>query len=80
VGSKAWVSAYVAKSKQRVGVYLTFERGPIAERLFEALRAEKESIEAELGMTVRWEDEGGGQVLGLGAQDCSGCHRTGAPR
>jgi len=51
----------VAKSTKRVGVYLTFARGAIAERLFEGLKREKAAIESELGRDVLWQDEGDGK-------------------
>lgn len=62
-GSKGWVSAYVAKSSRRIGVYLTFERGTIAQRLFEGLKGEKNTIESELGVPVLWQDDGDGKYM-----------------
>jgi Domain of unknown function (DUF4268) len=57
--SHAWVSAYVAQSAHRIGVYLTFERGPIGDRLYAALESDKVSIERELGVDIAWMSEGG---------------------
>jgi hypothetical protein len=57
--SEAWISAYVARSAQRIGVYLTFQRGPIGDRLFAALESDKLSIEHELGIDVAWKSENG---------------------
>ena len=36
----------------------TFERGAIAERLFEGLKREKDAVESELRVPVLWRDEG----------------------
>ncbi len=49
---------YVAKSKARVGVYLTFERSPIAAKLYSGLLAQRSEIERVLGVEVSWEDDG----------------------
>lgn len=57
-GSEAWVSAYLALSNGRAGVYLTFSKGPIGDRLYAALRDDKEEIERALGVPVEWESDG----------------------
>ena len=57
-GSDSWVSAYVAPSVKRAGVYLTFTKGPIGNRLYAALRDDKEEIERALGIPVEWESDG----------------------
>jgi len=57
-GSSAWVSAYVAQSLQRVGVYLTFTKGPLADRLYSRLKDDREEIDAALGVPVDWESDG----------------------
>jgi hypothetical protein len=57
-GSEAWVSAYVAPSVNRAGVYLTFYKGPIGDRMYAALRQQKEEIERELGVPVEWTSDG----------------------
>lgn len=54
----AWVSAYVAQASQRAGVYLTFNRGPIGDRLYAALKEDDKSIEAALRGPVRWASDG----------------------
>lgn len=56
--SAAWVSAYVAQASQRAGVYLTFNRGPIGDRLYASLKEDDKSIEAALVGPVRWESDG----------------------
>jgi hypothetical protein len=62
-GSKSWISAYVAKSKSRVGVYLTFERGPVAETIYAALLGQRAEIEKVVGNELEWEDEGKGKYF-----------------
>ena len=57
-GSTAWVSAYVAPSVKRAGVYLTFTKGPIGDRLYAALKDDKVEIERALGIPVEWESDG----------------------
>jgi hypothetical protein len=57
-GSDAWVSAYLAPSVKRAGVYLTFSKGPIGDRLYAALRDDKAEIERALGIPVEWESDG----------------------
>jgi hypothetical protein len=56
-GSEAWVSAYVSPSVNRAGVYLTFSKGPIGDRLYAALKDDKEEIERALGIPVEWESD-----------------------
>ena len=57
-GSAAWVSGYVAPSVKRAGVYLTFSKGPIGDRLYAALRDDHDEIERALGIPVEWESDG----------------------
>jgi hypothetical protein len=57
-GADGWVSAYVAPSVNRAGVYLTFTKGPIGDRLYAALRNDKLEIERALGVPVEWESDG----------------------
>ena len=57
-GADGWVSAYVAPSVNRAGVYLTFTKGPIGDRLYAALRDDKDEIERALGIPVEWESDG----------------------
>ena len=59
--AKTWISAYVAKAKSRVGVYLTFERGPIAAKLYEGLLLQRSEIEKSLGTDADWQAEGDGK-------------------
>lgn len=55
---KTWISAYMAKAKSRVGVYLTFERGPLATKLYSELLAQRSEIDKALGVEVDWRSEG----------------------
>jgi hypothetical protein len=57
-GSKGWVSAYLAQSQGNAGVYLTFEKGPVGDRIYEALEADRENIDAALGCPVVWDSDG----------------------
>ncbi|PSB38162.1 DUF4268 domain-containing protein [Aphanothece minutissima] len=54
-GSLAWLSAYIAKSSRKAGVYLTFAKvfdyGP---EIYESLLADRQEIEAEMGVTLSW--------------------------
>jgi hypothetical protein len=56
--TQAWVSAFIAPSRHRAGVYLTFYKGPIGDRLYEALLSDKVGIERALDMPVQWESDG----------------------
>jgi hypothetical protein len=58
-GSKGWISAYVSQSANLFGVYLTFERGALADRMYEGLLAARPEIEKELGVPVSWEADNG---------------------
>ncbi|HKY92659.1 MAG TPA: DUF4268 domain-containing protein [Nevskiaceae bacterium] len=53
-GSSAWVTAYLSRQQREIGVFLTFTRGPNGDRLYQALEADRELIEADLGIPVEW--------------------------
>jgi hypothetical protein len=57
-GSNAWVSAYVAQSVGEIGVYLTFTKGPVADRLYSVLKDDREAIDRALAIPVQWESDG----------------------
>lgn len=57
-GSDAWVSAYLLGSANRAGVYLTFYKGPIGDRIYAALENDRDEIERSLGIPVRWDSDG----------------------
>lgn len=52
--SEAWVSAFFVQAQGRVGVYLTFAKGSLADRLWEGLLSEREEIEEEVGLPLKW--------------------------
>jgi hypothetical protein len=54
----AWVSAYLQQSGGKIGVYLTFMKGPIGDRLYKILEADKDSVDEALGVPVAWESDG----------------------
>jgi len=55
----AWISAYIAQSASKGGVYLTFarayERGPA---VYDLLESDREAIEREVGAKLSWERSG----------------------
>lgn len=58
-GGKAWISAYVAQSTGRGGVYLTFSKAyDRGTEVYEALEGDRETIERELGFKLSWENQG----------------------
>jgi hypothetical protein len=59
-GAAAWVSAYFSQSTKTVGVYLTFSRD-FSPSAWPELRSQKAEIEAEMELTLSWEDEGNGK-------------------
>lgn len=65
-GSKAWISAYIARSSNRGGVYLTFanayDRGPA---IYELLEGDREALERELGFRLSWERKGDKVYIGV---------------
>ncbi|MGC2033512.1 MAG: DUF4268 domain-containing protein [Steroidobacteraceae bacterium] len=62
-GTNGWVSAYISQSVGQRGVYLTFERGGSADRLYVALFAEKDAIDKELTIPVEWESNDGKYMI-----------------
>lgn len=60
-GGTAWVSAYFMQTKKRVGVYLTFQRGGVANVAWAALNAEKDSINDALGFEALWQEDSEGK-------------------
>jgi hypothetical protein len=65
-GNQTWLSAYFAQSKKQVGVYLRFIRdSAFGKAAYDALLAEKEQIEAELGFQPEWSDEDGKRGIAI---------------
>jgi hypothetical protein len=54
----AWVGAYLAQSESLIGVYLTFPKGAVGDRLYEGLQNDKEAVDKALGVPVSWESDG----------------------
>ncbi|MDZ4818324.1 MAG: DUF4268 domain-containing protein [Planctomycetota bacterium] len=71
-GSNGWVSAYLQQSKGRAGVYLTFGKGTIGDRLFSALAADRAEIDAALGVAVEWTSAEGGRGTVLASKSFPG--------
>jgi hypothetical protein len=57
-GSDAYVSAYLAQSANRAGVYLTFYPGAVGDRIYAALREQRQEIEDALGVPTEWQSDG----------------------
>jgi hypothetical protein len=66
-GGRCWVSAYVAKSLNSVGVYLSlpksFEKGP---EIYEYLKGQRDEIDAAVGEPLEWiEKQDGSRTITL---------------
>jgi hypothetical protein len=65
-GGHAWISAYIAQSTGRAGVYLTFAKAyKHGQQTYEMLEADREAIEREAGMRLRWEHSEDRVFLGV---------------
>ena len=65
-GGMAWISAFVAQSSGRGGVYLTFAKAyERAAEIAGLLEADRESIERELGSSLTWERLGEKVYIGV---------------
>ena len=53
-----WVSAFMARSEDRAGVYLALKKGAIGDRIYDALLRDRKAIDQELGGPTMWESEG----------------------
>ena len=57
--NNAWVSAYVAPSSKRGGVYLTFTKSfEKSQEIFNRLLLDREEIEKSIGVTLNWDNDG----------------------
>jgi Domain of unknown function (DUF4268) len=65
-GGMAWISAYIAQSAGRGGVYLKFakayDRGP---EISEVLESDRDAIDREVGVRLRWDRDGERLDLGV---------------
>lgn len=65
-GGNAWISAYIAQSTGRAGVYLTFAKAyKHGQQVYEMLEADREAIEREVGTRLRWEHSEDRVFLGV---------------
>ncbi len=58
-GTQAWVNVYCNKQDNSVGVYLTFWRGELGDRIFRLLMEDNEQINQDLGIPVEWQSSDG---------------------
>ena len=52
----AWISAYFSKSTNTVGVYLRTSKKEVGDTYYQALLADKENIETDLGFDPVWKE------------------------
>lgn len=62
--SQAWVTVYMAGSRNEVGVFLTFTRGELANHIYQALAEEKEAIAEDIGIPLTWSSDGDKHTIG----------------
>ena len=58
-GSDAWITVYCLRQDERVGVYLTFRKGALGDRVFEELKQDRDRIDEELGVPIEWTSRDG---------------------
>ena len=58
-GTRAWITVYFSQSENKVGVFLTFNKGNLADQMYQRLSEEREAIEKELAVPVHWTSEDG---------------------
>jgi hypothetical protein len=57
-GGQAWITVYMAGSKNEVGVFLTFTRGELANHFYQALLDEKDEINRDIAIPIEWDSDG----------------------
>jgi hypothetical protein len=57
-GSECWVSAYLARKNQNAGVFLTWRKNAVGQRMRGALQEQRLEILELLGDDVDWDDWG----------------------
>ena len=57
-GSECWVSAYLARKNQNAGVFLTWRKNAVGQRMCAALQDQRPEILELLGDDVDWDDWG----------------------
>ena len=75
-GSDGWISAYLGQSSENVGVYLTFWRGAIGDKIYAELEKERVEITATLGFDAQWYTKENGQHCILIKRRFPGEYRT----
>lgn len=57
----AWINVYCDRDKNSVGVFLTFYRGELGDRIFKQLEEDREEIDEDLGIPipVEWQSNDG---------------------
>lgn len=63
-GGQAWVTMYFSQRSKRVGVFLTFARGALADDFYQRLLLQKEQIDLELGIDTVWDAVDGKYAIG----------------
>jgi len=62
--SQAWVTVYMAGSRNQVGVFLTFTRGELANHIYQTLVEEKDVIAEDIGVPLTWNSDGEKHSIG----------------
>ena len=57
--SNAWLTVFFFQERKEVGVFLTFNRGPLGDMIFEHLLADREQIDRELVLPADWKSKDG---------------------
>jgi hypothetical protein len=53
--SKGWICAVVAEGGGKAGVYLSFRREPVTDRIYESLKADQAEINEAIGQPIQWQ-------------------------
>lgn len=62
-GSMSWISAYIAQSTRKAGVYLTFAKAfEDAFAIYDELISDRVSIEREVGVQLTWERDANNKI------------------
>lgn len=57
-GGQAWITVFMAASKNEAGVFLTFTRGELANEFYEKLLEDQDAINDDIGLQVSWKSDG----------------------
>jgi len=61
INKQSWISAFVAKSSQKVGVYFRVPKGEYGELMYRYLLEHKAEIDASIGESAVWDNKGEGR-------------------